>query len=183
MSNSVVHIPFWQLSSSQVLHLFVGRHGKKRPNDAFLILTCKSLGADGSTAIARYKTWRRFFSTGAPKISPIRDGCAMDLLIKKKQYICVACIKKTRKIIHAIFWWIFEYLLQTTKNVPFPYPFLLTCFALSPSFPQASMSPAARRNQVQHPPDSRHVQRNDRHGPASETRMVLYMFVYGYCEL
>ena len=51
-------------------------------------------------------------------------------------------------------------------------PFCWHVFALSSSFPQASMSPAARRNQVRHPPNSRHVQRNDRHDQASEKIMV-----------
>ena len=87
MSNSVVYIPFCN-SHLHKCFTFSLDNTEKNAQTTLEILTCKSLGADGSTAIARYKTWRRFLFDGAPKISPIHDGCAMDLLIKHTVYLC-----------------------------------------------------------------------------------------------
>lgn len=88
--------------SNSVLHLFVGQHGKKRPNNVFLILTCKSLGADGSTAMARYKTWRRFFWQVSEDFTDSWWMCYG--FAYKKYYLCACIDKNQEKIIHAIFW-------------------------------------------------------------------------------
>ena len=82
-----------------------------------------------------------------PGASAVHDGCAMNLCCKQPQMF------------------------------PSITPFLLICCAPLPSFTQASMSPGARRNRVQHPPDSRHVQRNDRHDQASENRKI-YVWIW-----
>ena len=73
MSNSVVYIPFCNSHLHKCFTFFLWTTWKKTAQTTLEILTCKSLGADGSTAIARYKTWLHITDSWC-----MCYGCAMD---------------------------------------------------------------------------------------------------------